>query len=146
MYGNTPAERYYFSLLKVPYFQKSKTIQAWKREFKAYPDLRAVNEKYHKDHNPFSFMNQAAKSPNFHRMLGKYLNAPDIQKFMEVMAGSPAVIASAGSYMKDGAVTAVARDAGLLNRLRGASTPRMEGQPKLKTVLEDPPEQEQEEE
>ncbi|MFA5140948.1 MAG: hypothetical protein WC728_17110 [Elusimicrobiota bacterium] len=143
MSGNTPAERYYFSLLKAPYFKKSKAIQAWKREFKAYPDLRAINERYHKDHNPFTFMNQAAKSPNFQRMMGKYLHAPDIQKFLQVMAGSPAVVASAGAYMKDGTISKVARNAGLLDRLRGVPAPRVEGQPKLKTFREEPSEEEE---
>ena len=145
MSGNSPAERYYFSLLKHPYFRKSKAIQAWNTEFKAYPDLRAIDEKYQRDRNPFAFMHQAAKSPNFQRMLGKYLHAPDIQKFLRAMAGSPAVVASAGTFMKDGTVTSVAREHGLMEKLRGLPSQNAQGQPRLKTLRQESPEKEEEE-
>lgn len=124
----TEAENFYFGLLRAERFRKSKVIQSWKYEFLSYPDLRAINHQYHKEGDPFKFLAGVARSENFQRMLGKYINAPDVQNFIMTMAGSPKVMTSASDYMADGDVSATLRKIGMAAVTpapgTGASKPR----------------------
>lgn len=110
----TPAENFYFSLLKSPRFSKSPAILAWKREFLTYPDLRLINHLYHVEGDPFKFIGRVAKSQNFQRMVGKYMGLPDIQSFLSTMSSSPSVAASAGACLSDKDVAATLTKAGVI--------------------------------
>ncbi|HVE13875.1 MAG TPA: hypothetical protein VNI01_10810 [Elusimicrobiota bacterium] len=103
------AGREYFKLKKNPSFKDSATIQAWIREFRNYPDLRALDDRYNKDKDGVKFLVYMIRSDNFKAMLDKYFQTPDVQSFMKTMSASPVVIAAAKSFMEDFNVPAAIR-------------------------------------
>ncbi len=138
------AVNYFFQLKNSERFKNSKVVQAWKRDFLSYPDLKKLNDDWRKNHDPLSFMVGMVKSPNFQTMAGKYLGTPDMQAFVKNMATAPAVINSAGTFMADDSIK------GAVGTLKlgpgGAAAPamkdssaqmgRLKANPALKGVLE----------
>lgn len=99
------AVSYFFDLKNSPRFKNSKVIQAWKKEFLSHPDLKALNDGWRKEHDPFKFLVGMVKSPNFRGMTEKYLAQADMQAFVKDMATAPAVVNSAGSFMADDSIS-----------------------------------------
>ena len=99
------AVSYFFDLKNSPRFKNSKVIQAWKKEFLSHSDLKALNDGWRKDHDPFKFLIGMVQSPNFRGMTEKYLAQADMQAFIKDMATAPAVVNSAGSFMADDSIS-----------------------------------------
>ncbi|TPW19572.1 MAG: hypothetical protein FD126_2555 [Elusimicrobia bacterium] len=104
----------FFDLKRQPRFKNSKVIQAWKKDFLSYPDLKKVNDEYRKDKDPLKFMMSMVRSPNFTKMAAEYLVKQDMRDFIKEMTGSKAVKESASTFMTDESVATAAKAFGLL--------------------------------
>ena len=116
------AEQVYFNLLHEPRFGDSKVIQSWITEFLSYPDLAAINHRYHQQGDPLRFLSDTTRSENFQKMLDKYIGTPDVQAFMAAMAGSPTVAASANQYLADDDLRRMAQKLGFAGGTSQAGT------------------------
>lgn len=101
------AVRLYYKLKDRPRFKRSKVVREWKRDFLIYPDLRAINARYQRDRDAVRFVAATVRSPNFKKMLRKYIGTPDVQAFMRIMSGSKTVSAASPAFTKDAKVASL---------------------------------------
>lgn len=104
----------FFDLKNQPRFKNSKVVQAWKKDFLGYPDLKALNDEWRKEHDPLKFMMGMVRSPNFQKMAASYLVKDDMRSFIKEMAGSKAVKESASTFMTDQSVATAVKAFGLI--------------------------------
>lgn len=104
----------FFDLKNQPRFKNSKVVQAWKKDFLGYPDLKALNDEWRKEHDPLKFMMGMVRSPNFQKMAASYLVKDDMRNFIKEMAGSKAVKESASTFMTDQSVATAVKAFGLI--------------------------------
>ncbi|MFH1725026.1 MAG: hypothetical protein ABII00_10450 [Elusimicrobiota bacterium] len=125
------AVRFFQKLKRSPRFKNSKVIKEYKRDFHSYPDLHAVNERYKKDQDAIRLIAGTVTSPNFPKLVKKYLGRPDIQDFIKEALAAPAVLRSAGIFMENADVSAAAQDLGVRDMIKSARSkspdPRREG-------------------
>ena len=129
----------FFDLKNQPRFKNSKVVQAWKKEFLGYPDLKALNDQWRKEHDPLKFMMGMVRSPNFSKMAASYLVKEDMRTFIKEMAGSKAVKDSASTFMTDQSVATAVNAFGLMGSApmkdSSAQMQQLKAHPALKGAL-----------
>ena len=99
---------------------KYPSLTQYGKDWVSYPDLRALRDRYHRDHNPIKFAYGMVKSDNFGKLLKQYSDDPGVRVFlMEAVKRAPADLRSAAGqvfrndHVAKGLVDTVAKSLGL---------------------------------
>ncbi|HVE12129.1 MAG TPA: hypothetical protein VNI01_01930, partial [Elusimicrobiota bacterium] len=99
----------YLSVLRRPQYLWSPTVNAWAREFRSYPDLRAIDDRYTKDGDAMAFLSDMVRSPNFQAMAARYLVQADVRAFLTDLLRQPEIASSVPALAQDDGLKGAAR-------------------------------------
>ncbi|HBL18407.1 MAG: hypothetical protein A2X36_14450 [Elusimicrobia bacterium GWA2_69_24] len=130
--------RAYYRIKGDPRFASSRAIRDWTRDFLTYPDLRAIHERYQKDRNPIRFLADMTASPHFLRLRRKYLNAPDLQAFIGLLAAAPDVTAGSDTIIAKANLGAAIRDLAAFDAASGTAAGSRRGPSEMGKLRQHP--------
>lgn len=80
---------------------KSPTLQAYQKAWRSTPELQALTERWHKDHDPIAFLKGVAGQPKFFELLGKYGRSQELLAVLkeDMKHASPKALAAASDTL-----------------------------------------------
>jgi len=91
----------FYHLAQQSKYRRSLVLNSWAQDFTAYPDLRAIGQKYAWDHDLAFFTVSVLRSTNFAKMLKKYGSSPDVKNFYMDLMSAPGVATSSRALFED---------------------------------------------
>ncbi|MHB2026334.1 MAG: hypothetical protein ACYCPQ_06805 [Elusimicrobiota bacterium] len=134
--------------LAMEYTRKYPVIAQYGRDWMSYPDLRALNFDYMRNHDPIAFIKGVSRSQNFRILVRKYARRPEIQAFAkDIVSRAPAGLTAAvstylaseknDSMLVDMVAASLGLPAGVLN-FNGQGSPQINAGSLIQSLLNNP--------